>query len=155
MCQVQHLQPFSHRQKRFLCFVPYAKNTTHITTLTHDVHLAWTWHIKSRKAQMVERFCELCTSVEWTPHLFIFSFSVELWGDVEWKKKHQSRMAKPLLFSSSPKNSASPALAVKQSCAHTFHLNFVSKLSWMFSCSLQKLFYHLTNSLVMENWNQI
>lgn len=107
---------------RSLCFVPYAKNTLHITTLTHDVHLAWTRHIKSRKAQMAERFCELCTSVEWTQHLFIFSFSVELWGDVEWKRNGIS-LAWQNLSSSHPLPRIQPHPLQQSSKA--VHLQFV------------------------------
>lgn len=96
-----------------------------MTTLTQrPFHFSTAY--KKQKGTDGRAFCELCTSIEWMLHLFIFSFRVENWGGRRIKKKrHLSRMAEPFLFSASPQISSWPALAVKQSCAHTFCLNFV------------------------------
>lgn len=55
--QLQFFLGFLHRHTlHYVCFVHYAKSTPHKWLHSHNVHLASTQHIKSRKAQMAEHF---------------------------------------------------------------------------------------------------
>lgn len=152
--QLQFFLGFLHRHTlHYVCFVHYAKSTPHKWLHSHNVHLASTQHIKSRKAQMAEHFVSFAQALSEHCTCLYLASVWSTWG-VGWgggcrikKKRHLSRMAKPFFSSASPQNSSWPALAVKQSCVH-IHFVWIFLKEELFTYCRRLL--SLLNSLVLE-----